>query len=133
MKIPIHEALSVTQMIIPEVDLGIHHVGGEVEIKAVPLTDWGYYINAMENASDLLLHELSSLPDVKPVTEIEAIAQDLNCLISSLSMFYACAINELKKVTTQYEDRDVNDTTFKRFSKYRTTINRSIKRGKIDD
>ena len=50
-----YEALSVTQMIIPEIDLEIKNEGGDVRITAVALPDWHYYIDSMENASDLLL------------------------------------------------------------------------------
>lgn len=139
MKIPIREALAVTQMIVPEVDLCIEEIGDDdTEILPVPFQQWHYYINAMHNASELLLEELGSLPDVKPVTGIETIAQDLNCLIASFSMFYMCSLNELFKASKmqedlQQKDKEDVDATFKRFSKYRRNINRDIRKRKIGD
>lgn len=143
MKIPMYEALSVTQMIIPEIDLEIKNEGGDVRITAVALPDWHYYIDAMENASDLLLDELGALPDIKPVIGIEAIALELNCLITSFNMFYECTIDELIRFNKQNKaqnkaqnidtEKDVNDAIFTRFSKYRAKINRNIRRGKLGD
>ncbi len=143
MKIPMYEALSVTQMIIPEIDLEIKNEGGDVRITAVALPDWHYYIDAMENASDLLLDELGALPDIKPVIGIEAIALELNCLITSFNMFYECTIDELIRFNKQNKaqnrdqnidtEKEINDAIFSRFSKYRAKINRNIRRGKLGD
>lgn len=143
MKIPMYEALSVTQMIIPEIDLEIQSERGDVQIASVSLADWHYYIDAMENASDLLLDELGALPDIKPVIGIEAIALELNCLITSLNMFYECTIEELIKLSKQNRpqnrqqntdpEKEENDAIFSRFSKYRAKINRNIRRGKLGD
>ncbi len=96
MKIPLDQALEITQMIVPEIDLKVEKKeDGHLEIFAVPMNYWNLYLNAMENASDVLLDDLHKLPDVSPYIEIEAIAQDINCLITSFNMFYMCTMDEI--------------------------------------
>ncbi len=98
MKIPLDQALEITQLIVPEIDLKVQKKDdGHLEIFAVPMNYWNLYINAMENASDVLLEDLQKLPDVPPYVEIEAIAQDINCLITSFNMFYMCTMEEIAR------------------------------------
>lgn len=122
MKIPLEKALAVTQMIVPEFDLNVHRKGNNLHVSVIPIDCWDIYINAMENASDMLLNELWKLPDVKPVTDLEPIAKDLNCLITSFNMFYHCMMEELIK--TYNAGKEVSDANVKRFSKYRSKIER---------
>lgn len=119
MKIPYEQALRTTQMIVPEVDLGLERLENDkFQVGMVPLPYWGYYFDAIENASDLLLTRLGELPDVKPVTEIESIAEDIGCLVTALSLFYICTMNEVERI-----NKNVNKDV-KRFDKYRKKINR---------
>ena len=119
MKIPYEQALRTTQMIVPEVDLGLERLDTEhLQVGMVPLPYWCYYIDALENASDLLITKLGELPDVKPVTEIESISEDIGCLITALSLLYVCTLNEVERI-----NKNVNKDV-KRFDKYRKKINR---------
>jgi len=122
MKIPVDEALETTQMIVPEVDLKVKWVGGNIHIQAVQIDLWYLYINAMENASDMLLNELGRLPDLKPVIEIEGIASDLGCLISSFNMFYQCMMDEIRRAYKSMQSEP--KPNFKRYSRYRRKIDR---------
>ena len=121
MKIPLPEALEVAQMIVPEIDLGLKTDNDRIQVTAVPLCHWHFYLNAMENASDMLLHELSTLPDIKPITELEPIAQDLSCLITTINTFYFCMMDDLAKIN------DSQDQNIERFSKYRKKVDRPEK------
>ena len=123
MKISIEKALEVTQMIVPEIDISYKIVGNEIHVPGIPLNDWHYYINAMENASDMLLSELWKLPDVTPVTEIEPIASDLNCLITCFNMFY---FGMMKELTELYEkSQSAPDPNLTRYSRYRRDIKKT--------
>ncbi len=125
MKKPIYEAMEIVQKIIPEVNLEIEDVDGKVYVRSAPFVDWALYIVAMENASDLLLKEISSLPDVDVVTEIEAIAQDLSCLIATFSFFYEITAREMiKELKERKKTLKTEDVALTRFSKYRAKINR---------
>lgn len=120
MKIPIEQALEITQMIVPEIELSYKKVGNSLHITGIPIEHWHFYLNAMENASDMLLTELDKLPDVPPITEIEPIATDINCLITCFNMFYFGMIKELK---ASYEkSNSSSNPDFKRYSRYRRDI-----------
>ncbi len=122
MKIPVDQALETTQMIVPEVDLGITRKAGRVHINPIPLDLWGLYLNSLENACETLLDELGRLPDVDPVTEIEAIALDMSCLATSVNMFYMCMMEEIK--IAYKAAQSVSKPNFKRYSRYRKKIDR---------
>lgn len=109
-------ALETTQMIVPEIDLGLTEKDGLVQLNPVAFTDWHYYLHAIESAHELLDTELSALPDVESVEEIRIIASDLGSLILSLKVFYVATLERFK-----VEEPDVKDK-FERFSKYRKQI-----------
>ena len=119
MKIPYEQALRTAQMIVPEIDLGLERLDTEnLQVGMVPLPYWCFYLDAMENASELLRTRLGDLPDVNPVTEIDAIAEDLGCLITSMTLFYMCTMNEVERMNKKVS-KDI-----KRFDKYRKRTNR---------
>ena len=125
MKIDIFKAVEITQMIVPEIKIECKRVGDDFHITAVRVNEWNYYIEAMHNASDMLLEELWKLPDVSPITEIEPIATDLNCLISCFHTFYVGMMKELEEICQEYtenlppEPEKDPDSELKRFSRYR--------------
>jgi hypothetical protein len=118
MKIPIEKVLEITQMIVPEIDISYQIKENQIYIPGIEFKDWHYYLDAMENASDLLLIELAKLPDVAPITEIEPISTDLNCLISFLNMSYFAMKKKLEEIDQKYKSSSNDDLT--RFSRYRS-------------
>ncbi len=121
MKVTIEKALEITQMIVPEVDISYEIRDNRIYVPGVEMHDWKFYLSAMENASDLLIMELDKQPDVYPITEIEPIATDLNCLITCMNMFYLSMMSQLEEIYQKSisKSKASSDSDLKRFSKYR--------------
>lgn len=126
MRISIEDALESIQMIVPEIDLEVKNENGHVKLLTVPMKFWNLYLNAIENASDLLLEEIAKLPDLEFIHEIEDIASDINSIISIFNLFYMFTMEE----ATKKEQKQVESTEelLKRVSKYRRTIERRPKK-----
>ncbi len=126
MKIPIEDALESIQMIVPEIDLEVKNENGQIKLLTVPMNFWNLYLNAIENASDLLLEELAKLPDLAFVHEIEEIASDINSIISIFNLFYMFTMEEANK--KEQKQIQGSEEMLQRISKYRRTIRRHPKK-----
>lgn len=117
------ESLETSQMIIPEVNLGLETKDGILHLNHVAFTDWHYYLDALESANALVCDDMDKLPDISYINEIKEISSDISSLLISLKIFYINTLESMPKKFSnsdpELEEEDHIRDKCQRFAKYR--------------